>query len=104
MGGRTVSKQNISPPCQLMQCFEWLCSAEPCKTTQHIVKHTQNTVNPWIALDVNPFLPSAIGTVSVHFISTDHCIGVTGDVSDTKSVPPRVRMSAAVPQSRYKSL
>ncbi|CAI9544939.1 unnamed protein product [Staurois parvus] len=26
-------------------------------------------------------------------ISTDHCIGVTGDVSDTKSVPPSVRMS-----------
>ncbi|CAI9560303.1 unnamed protein product, partial [Staurois parvus] len=25
---------------------------------------------------------------SVLFISTDHCIGVTGDVSDTKSVPP----------------
>ncbi|CAI9559679.1 unnamed protein product, partial [Staurois parvus] len=28
-------------------------------------------------------------------------IGVTGDVSDTKSVPPSVRMP---PQSRYKSL
>ncbi|CAI9616708.1 unnamed protein product [Staurois parvus] len=30
------------------------------------------------------------------FFSTDHCIGVTGDVSDIKSVPPSVRMSAAV--------
>ncbi|CAI9620609.1 unnamed protein product, partial [Staurois parvus] len=39
---------------------------------------------------VNPFLPSAISTVLVLFISTDHCIGVTGDVSDTKSVPPSV--------------
>ncbi|CAI9595737.1 unnamed protein product [Staurois parvus] len=34
--------------------------------------------------------------VSVLFISTDHCIGVTGDVSDTNSVPPSVRMPAAV--------
>ncbi|CAI9619823.1 unnamed protein product, partial [Staurois parvus] len=37
---------------------------------------------------LNPFLPSVISLVSVLFISTDHCIGVTGDVSDTKSVPP----------------
>ncbi|CAI9557021.1 unnamed protein product, partial [Staurois parvus] len=54
------------------------------------VKHTQNTVkqhtvNPLVTPDVNPFLPSAISTVSVLFISTDHCIGVTGDVSYTKS-------------------
>ncbi|CAI9588130.1 unnamed protein product [Staurois parvus] len=46
---------------------------------------------------VNPFLPSAISTVTVLFISTDHCSGVTEDVSDTKSVPPSVRMPAAVP-------
>ncbi|CAI9559728.1 unnamed protein product, partial [Staurois parvus] len=62
-----------------------------------IVKHTRHTVNPLIAPDVNSFLPSAISTVSVLFIRTDHCIGVTGDVSDTKSVPPSVRMPAAVP-------
>ncbi|CAI9587263.1 unnamed protein product [Staurois parvus] len=31
------------------------------------------------------------------FISTDHCIGVIGDVSDIKSVPPRFRMPAAIP-------
>ncbi|CAI9544234.1 unnamed protein product [Staurois parvus] len=53
-----------------------------------------------MAPDVNPFLPSVISTVSVLFISTDHCIGVTGDVSDTKSIPPppppSVRMPAAV--------
>ncbi|CAI9577093.1 unnamed protein product, partial [Staurois parvus] len=47
---------------------------------------------------LTPYLPSAISTVSVlFFFSTDHCIGVTGDVSDTKSVPPSVRMSTAVP-------
>ncbi|CAI9613397.1 unnamed protein product [Staurois parvus] len=34
-------------------------------------------------------MPSAISTVSVLFNSTDHCIGVTGDVSITKSVPPQ---------------
>ncbi|CAI9619734.1 unnamed protein product, partial [Staurois parvus] len=64
------------------------------------VNHTQHTVNPLITPHVNPFLPSAISTVSVlffFFFSTDHCIGVTGDVSDTKSVPPSVRMPAAVP-------
>ncbi|CAI9577874.1 unnamed protein product, partial [Staurois parvus] len=54
-----------------------------------IVKHTQHTVNPLITPDVNPFLPSAVSTVLVLFISTDHCIGVTWDVSDTKSVPPQ---------------
>ncbi|CAI9622635.1 unnamed protein product, partial [Staurois parvus] len=69
------------------------------ESTQHSL-----TVNPLITPDVNPFLHSAISTVSVLFISTDHCTGVTGDVSDTKSVPPSVRMSAAVPQSHYKSL
>ncbi|CAI9620341.1 unnamed protein product [Staurois parvus] len=62
-----------------------------------MVKHTQHTVNPLIAPDVNPFLPSAISTVSVLFISTDHCIGVTGDVNGTKLVPPSVRMPTAVP-------
>ncbi|CAI9615020.1 unnamed protein product, partial [Staurois parvus] len=52
----------------------------PSKThTAHHVK--QHTVNPLIAPDLNSFLPSAISTVSVLFISIDHCIGVTGDVS-----------------------
>ncbi|CAI9554606.1 unnamed protein product, partial [Staurois parvus] len=56
-----------------------------------------HTVNPLIAPHVNPFLSSSINTVSVlFFFSTDHCIGVTGDVSDTKSVPPSIRMPAAV--------
>ncbi|CAI9540120.1 unnamed protein product [Staurois parvus] len=57
---------------------------------------TQHTVNPLITPHVNPFLPSAISTVSVLFNSPDHCIGVTGNVSDTKSVPPSARMPAAV--------
>ncbi|CAI9553088.1 unnamed protein product [Staurois parvus] len=63
--------------------------------TQHTVKH--HTVNPLIAPHVNPFLPSAFSRVSLLFISTDHCIGVTGDVSDTKSVLPSVIMPDAVP-------
>ncbi|CAI9574370.1 unnamed protein product, partial [Staurois parvus] len=68
-------------------CFVVLCTAENYKAaclhykTAHIVKHTQYTVNPLMAPDVNPFLPSVISTVSVIFISTDHCISVTGDVS-----------------------
>ncbi|CAI9594262.1 unnamed protein product, partial [Staurois parvus] len=36
--------------------------------------------------------------LSVLFFSTSHCIGVTGDVSETKSVPPPV--SECLPQSR----
>ncbi|CAI9580694.1 unnamed protein product [Staurois parvus] len=55
-----------------------------------------STGNPFISPHVNPFLPNAISKVSVLFISTDHCIGVTGDVSDTKSVPPSVA-NPAVP-------
>ncbi|CAI9573094.1 unnamed protein product [Staurois parvus] len=45
---------------------------------------------------LTPSCPVAISTVSTFFISTDHCIGVTGDVSDTKSVPPSVRIPDAV--------
>ncbi|CAI9581470.1 unnamed protein product [Staurois parvus] len=63
--------------------------------TQYTVR--KHTVNPLITPHVNPFLPSAISTMSVLFISSDHCIDVTGDVSDTKSVPPSIRMPAAVP-------
>ncbi|CAI9623232.1 unnamed protein product [Staurois parvus] len=35
---------------------------------------------------LTPSCPVSL-VVSARFISTDHCIGVTGDVSDTKSVP-----------------
>ncbi|CAI9545815.1 unnamed protein product, partial [Staurois parvus] len=65
-------------------CFVFLCTAEkykaaclPSKThTAHNVK--QHTVNPLITPNVNSFLPSVISTVSVLFISTDHCITVIG--------------------------
>ncbi|CAI9550436.1 unnamed protein product, partial [Staurois parvus] len=97
-GGRTVCKQYSSLPCQLVHTALNGC-AQHSHAKQHspIVKHTQHTINPLITPDVNSFLPSAISTVSVLLFSTDHCIGVTGDVSDTKSVPPSVRMPAAVP-------
>ncbi|CAI9571735.1 unnamed protein product, partial [Staurois parvus] len=68
-------------------CFVLLCIVEQYKAAcLHSKSHTaqfvkQHTVNPLIAPDVNPFLPSVISTVSVLFISTDHCISVTGDVS-----------------------
>ncbi|CAI9535492.1 unnamed protein product, partial [Staurois parvus] len=61
--------------------------------TQHTVK--QHTVNPLIIADVNPFLSSVISTVSVLFISTDHCIHFTGDVSDSHFPP----VSECPPQS-----
>ncbi|CAI9602284.1 unnamed protein product, partial [Staurois parvus] len=101
---RTFCKQNTSP-CQLLHTALDGCAqhshpkqCDYSKTQTHgpIVKDTHHTVNPLIAPHVNLFLPSAISTVSVLFISTDHCIVVTGDVSDTKSVPPSVRMPAAV--------
>ncbi|CAI9543354.1 unnamed protein product, partial [Staurois parvus] len=69
---------------------------------RHSLIAKQHTVNPFITTDVNPFLPSAISIVLVLFISTDHCIGVTGDVVDTKLVPPPV--SECPPQSHYKLL
>ncbi|CAI9594801.1 unnamed protein product [Staurois parvus] len=50
-------------------------------TDNTVKQHTQHTDNPLISPDVDPFLPSAISTVSVLFISTDHCISVIGDVS-----------------------
>ncbi|CAI9541057.1 unnamed protein product, partial [Staurois parvus] len=87
LGDRTVCKQYSSLPSAPAHCIVWLCIAEPYKAvclqfkahTQHTVK--QHTVNPLITPDVNPFLPSVISTVSLLFISTDHCISVTGDVS-----------------------
>ncbi|CAI9547466.1 unnamed protein product [Staurois parvus] len=61
------------------------------------VKHSLHTVNPLITSHVNHFLPSAVSTVSVLFFRTDHCIGVTGYVSDTKSECPLQFRSPAVP-------
>ncbi|PIO37291.1 hypothetical protein AB205_0033200 [Aquarana catesbeiana] len=51
----------------------------------------------------NPFSASVISTVTVHVFSTDHCISVTGPQKVSK-VSVSVRMSAAILQSRYKSL
>ncbi|CAI9608277.1 unnamed protein product, partial [Staurois parvus] len=65
-------------------CFVLLCIAEQYNAVcLHSKAHTvkQHTVNPLIAPDVNPFLPSVNSTVSVLFISTVHGISVTGDVS-----------------------
>ncbi|CAI9561714.1 unnamed protein product, partial [Staurois parvus] len=75
-GRRTVCKQNSSPPCQLVHTalhgcaqhsYTKQCAYSEAKTHFTIVKHTQHTVNPLIAPHVNPFLPSAISTVSVVF-------------------------------------
>ncbi|CAI9535373.1 unnamed protein product, partial [Staurois parvus] len=77
-------------------CCVLLCTAEkytaaclPSKThTAHVVKHTQHTVNPLIVPDVNLFPPSVISTVSVRFISTDHCISVIGMSVTPSQFPP----------------
>ncbi|CAI9598861.1 unnamed protein product [Staurois parvus] len=58
MGRRTVCKQN-SFHCQLVHIRSSVL------TVKH--KHTQHTVNPLIAPHVNPFLSSAISTLSVYF-------------------------------------
>ncbi|CAI9556475.1 unnamed protein product, partial [Staurois parvus] len=63
-------------------------------------KHSLHIVNPLIML--TPLCPVPLAQCQCFFFfSTDHCIGVTGDVSDTKSIPP---VSECPPQSRYKSL
>ncbi|CAI9545944.1 unnamed protein product [Staurois parvus] len=102
MGGTELCVNNtvLSPfssstlLCMALQSKAIQNSVLTVKRTAHNVK--RHTVNPLIIPDVNPFLPSVISTVSVLFIITDHCIGVTRDVSETKSVPPSVRMSTAV--------
>ncbi|CAI9620381.1 unnamed protein product, partial [Staurois parvus] len=72
-GERPVCREHSTGEKYTAACF-------PSKThTAHYVK--QHTVNTLIATDVNPFLLSVISTVSVLFISTDHCISVIGDVS-----------------------
>ncbi|CAI9554873.1 unnamed protein product, partial [Staurois parvus] len=76
MERRTVCKQNSSPPCQFVHTALDSCAqhshAKQCdyseiQTHDPIVKHTQHTVKPLIGPHVNPFLPSAISTVSVLF-------------------------------------
>ncbi|CAI9621657.1 unnamed protein product, partial [Staurois parvus] len=84
-------------------CCVFLCTAEkytaacfPSKThTAHYVK--QHTVNPLFTLDVYLFLPIVISTVSVLFISTDHCISVIGMSVAVSQLPPSVRMPITVP-------
>ncbi|CAI9607396.1 unnamed protein product, partial [Staurois parvus] len=104
--GRTVLLTNSSPPCQLGHTALDGCAQhshpEQCDYSEAhrhcpLVKYSLHTVNPLIVPHVNPFFPRAINTVSVLFFSTYHCIDVTGDVSDTKSVPPSPRMLATVP-------
>ncbi|CAI9570767.1 unnamed protein product [Staurois parvus] len=47
---------------------------------------------------LTPFCPvSLVHCQCFFFFNTDHCIGFTGDVSDTKSVSTSVRMLATVP-------
>ncbi|CAI9569347.1 unnamed protein product, partial [Staurois parvus] len=85
-GGKLTGERPVCKPwslsCQHGHAALYL-SAQQTDTKQHVslVKHTKHMVNLLIAPDVNPFLPSAISTVSLLFISTDHCISVTGDVS-----------------------
>ncbi|CAI9537272.1 unnamed protein product [Staurois parvus] len=89
------------PVCNPVSSCTLLCMALHSRAIQTNVltmkqTHSPHTVKPLINPDVNPFLPSVISTVSVLFVSTDHCISVTGDVIDSYSVPPSVRMPAVV--------
>ncbi|CAI9551560.1 unnamed protein product [Staurois parvus] len=45
---------------------------------------------------LTPSCPVPLVQCQCFFFSTAHCIGITGDVSDTKSVLPSVRMPTAV--------
>ncbi|CAI9614879.1 unnamed protein product, partial [Staurois parvus] len=73
--------------CIALHAKAYKAACFPSKThTAHTVK--QHTVNPLIAPDVNPFLPSVISTVSVLFISTDHCTNVIGMSVAVNQFPP----------------
>ncbi|CAI9551403.1 unnamed protein product, partial [Staurois parvus] len=61
-----------------------------------VCKTAHNTQLTLCSPHVNPFLPSAISTVSVLFISSDHCIGVTGMSVTASQFPP---VSECLPQS-----
>ncbi|CAI9581034.1 unnamed protein product, partial [Staurois parvus] len=72
-------------------CCVFLCTVEKYTAVCFLSKtHTvkQHTVNPLITPDVNPFLPSVISTVSVLYISTDHCISVIGMSVAVSQFPP----------------
>ncbi|CAI9548541.1 unnamed protein product, partial [Staurois parvus] len=73
-------------------------------TAKHIhthppIKHSQLTVNSLIAPNVNPFLPSAISTVSVLFFLALITVLVLLGMSVTPSQFPQV--SECLPQSHY---
>ncbi|CAI9553967.1 unnamed protein product, partial [Staurois parvus] len=86
-----------------------LCMAVHCTTMQSsvlTVKHkhshtdTQHTVNPLIAPDVNPFLPSAINTMPVLFLALITVLVSLGMSVTPSQFPP---VSECPQQSRYKS-
>ncbi|CAI9563453.1 unnamed protein product, partial [Staurois parvus] len=69
-------------------------------TVKH--KHTQHTVNPLIVPHVNPFLPSAISTVSVFFFLALIPVLLSLGMSVTPS--QFLPVSECLPQSGYKLL
>ncbi|CAI9608876.1 unnamed protein product [Staurois parvus] len=48
-------------------CSGWLCTAIPSSVLTVKHQHSLHIVNPLITSPVNPYLPSAISTVSVLF-------------------------------------
>ncbi|CAI9595474.1 unnamed protein product, partial [Staurois parvus] len=62
-----------------------------------LVKHSHHTVNPLIAPHVNPFLPSAISTVSVFSLALITVLVSLGMSVTPSQFPP---VSECQPQSR----
>ncbi|CAI9624375.1 unnamed protein product, partial [Staurois parvus] len=103
MGRRAVLFPTSPPPCRLSHtalngCAKQ-CAYEEAPTHRPPVKHSQHTINPLIAPPVNPFLPSAISTVSVLFFLALITILVLQGMSVTPSQFPPV--SECLLQSRY---
>ncbi|CAI9570164.1 unnamed protein product, partial [Staurois parvus] len=73
------------------------CPYSEAPTYRPPVKHSQYTVNPFCALHVNPFLPSAISTMSVLFFLALITVLVSQGMSVTPSQFPPV--SECPPQS-----
>ncbi|CAI9603012.1 unnamed protein product, partial [Staurois parvus] len=86
-----------SPPCQLghtaldaQHSHPEQCDYSEAHRHSPLVKHSLHTVNPLIAPHVNPFLPSAISTVSVFFVLALITVLVSLGMSMTPSQFPPV--------------
>ncbi|CAI9577440.1 unnamed protein product, partial [Staurois parvus] len=102
-GGELFVNKTVLLPVSLFTLL-WMAlriTASEAQTHGPIIKYTQHTVNPLIAPHVNPFLPSAISTVSVLALALISVLmSLEMPVTPSQFLP----LSECPPQSRYKLL